>query len=505
MKKKELFKLWKALLVMGLVGIVATPLYAATGYEVSGVAYNPTVTASQFVRMTDDYLTVSWTKPSGTDVVMGYFLKFNASSTALTGTALDDSTYDFKTDSGDQLFYNVPRSTFDAYDSNTIHYLHIRTQYLDSSTGYVVFSDDVVSAEIRIDNVAPTGNLTLDPTSGSSKVVGVTMSPSEAIQYYWLSDSDTFPGGTGMNYSQYPSGAVELKVGTSYGNVTINAWFQDMAGNRSTAPSAWAVYDYTAPVSIQYAAVSSINVGATIGFTVDNATHYDWTITPSATGVAEFQGGGVTLTDASSVTVVGKAAGTFTVTATPTAGGTELKTGTITVVQNIKIANISLAVGWNLISIPFQPSNTAMGTVLSGIANKYSIVWGEFNPETSAWKNYNPLKTVNSLATMEPNKGYWINVSEACTMTISGALAATKGGSLSTGWNLIGFAGEADTAITTVLSGIANKYSIVWGEFNPSTSAWKNYNPLKTVNSLTSMGPGKGYWVNMVENATLAY
>jgi hypothetical protein len=332
-----------------------------------------------------------------------------------------------------------------------------------------------------------------------------------AVQYYWLSDSDTFPGGTGKDYSPDTSDTVNLKDKTSYGNVTINAWFQDMAGNRSTAASASAVYNYTASVSIQHAPVSSINVGATIGFTVDSATLYKWTITPSVSGVAEFQEGGTTLNDASSVTVVGIAPGTFTVSAVPTASpsDTPLATGTITVMQTTKTFDIALAAGWNLISIPYQPADTTITSVLSGIAGKYSVVWAEFNPATSGWKNYNPLKDIslNSLKTMEPNKGYWINATEPCTLSVAGEDVSTKGATLLLGWNLIGFAGDADTTITSVLSGIANKYSVVWAEFNPATSGWKNYNPLKDIslNSLKTMGPGKGYWINVTEAGSLSY
>jgi hypothetical protein len=137
---------------------------------------------------------------------------------------------------------------------------------------------------------------------------------------------------------------VEITEGTSYGNVTIYAWFQDQAGNHSTAATASAVYAYSAPTSIQHTS-SSINVGATLGMTVDSSIHYNWTISPSPDGVAEFQGGETptTLTNQHSVTVVGKAAGTFTVSAVPTANtsATPLTTVPITVVQTVKRGDVN--------------------------------------------------------------------------------------------------------------------------------------------------------------------
>ena len=38
-------------------------------------------------------------------------------------------------------------------------------------------------------------------------------------------------------------------------------------------------------------------------------------------------------------------------------------------------ANIELNSGWNLISLPLQPSDTSIGQVLASIAGKYISVW----------------------------------------------------------------------------------------------------------------------------------
>jgi len=328
MRKKLTFFIRQTLLILCVLIGTYGVLWAATDYEVSGVTFSQPVTTDQFRALTED-LTVSWTNPTGmTYTPMTYYLKFTTSSAQLLTTEFNDTLYDFKVDDPG-TFSTIVKSFFDAYDSNTLRYLHIRTQYPDPSSGSA-FSDDVVTGPIRIDNVAPTGLITLNPTSGNSRVVNVSaVTPSESIKYYWLSDSVTFPGGAGIDYSQYPTSTVEIASGTSYGNVTIYAWFQDQAGNRSTAAYVSAVYNYTAPTSIQYTS-SSINVDATLGFTVDQATKYTWTITnASVEGVAEFSG---SATEVHSVTVVGKKAGTFTMTATPTSG-TALKTGMITVVQ----------------------------------------------------------------------------------------------------------------------------------------------------------------------------
>lgn len=326
------------LLILLMLLSFAAPASAQTDYRVTGVTLEPAVIVSQPVKLTDN-MTVRWTAPAvaGTDQILNYYLLINTTNTPLTGTALDDSTFNFKTTAA-EAFHIIDKSQFDGY-TGADRYLHIRTQYL-TTTG-IAYSDDVVVGPIRIDNVAPTGTLTLNPASGSSTNVNVeSMSFTEPIKYYWLSSADTFPGGTGATYDSVlmKGGIVSLQSGAVPGNVWIYAWFEDFAGNRTTGPSASAVYNYQAPVSINHSNIFQIPIGGNLGFTVDGTTKYNWTITdPSVAGVAEISG---TATDVASVTVVGKKAGSFTVTATPTTG-TALKTGTITVVQTVKPGDVN--------------------------------------------------------------------------------------------------------------------------------------------------------------------
>ena len=57
-------------------------------------------------------------------------------------------------------------------------------------------------------------------------------------------------------------------------------------------------------------------------------------------------------------------------------------------VGNVQSATtISLVQGWNLVSLPVQPTNTAIGSVLSGINGFYEVVWAYPN---QAWKVYDP-------------------------------------------------------------------------------------------------------------------
>ena len=77
---------------------------------------------------------------------------------------------------------------------------------------------------------------------------------------------------------------------------------------------------------------------------------------------------------------------------------------------------------------------------------------------------------------------------------------------LYTGWNLISLPlMPEDTGITSLLFSINGNYSIVWAyDANDTTDHWKKYDPVAPFgNDLTSMEPGKGYWIMMTNNDTL--
>nr|QNO54847.1 hypothetical protein PAHOCELH_00008 [Methanosarcinales archaeon ANME-1 ERB7] len=76
---------------------------------------------------------------------------------------------------------------------------------------------------------------------------------------------------------------------------------------------------------------------------------------------------------------------------------------------------------------------------------------------------------------------------------------------LHTGWNLISLPLPEGTNTASVLSPISGKYSIIWGyDASDTTDHWKKYDPSAPFgNDLTTMEPGKGYWILMTSVDTL--
>jgi hypothetical protein len=102
-----------------------------------------------------------------------------------------------------------------------------------------------------------------------------------------------------------------------------------------------------------------------------------------------------------------------------------LAPGAQTVVANDGTNNVSA-----FFVIKSAPPTVA--SALASISSKLVRVWGYSG---GTWYMYDPADTAGStLATLTSGMGYWINVTEACTLIYGGYSYA-----LSAGWNLIGW------------------------------------------------------------------
>jgi len=156
---------------------------------------------------------------------------------------------------------------------------------------------------------------------------------------------------------------------------------------------------------------------------------------------------------------------------------------------------LELKQGWNLISLPLEPEDIAVANVLSGISEKYAIVWG-FDP-AAGWKKYQPGKP-SDLQELMPGRGYWIKMREAQSLSMVGNLPS-KSVLLSSGWNLVGFNSRESMDVTAALAGISEKCLIVWG-FDPA-AGWKKYQPGKP-SDLQTFEAGNGYWIKVTEQVS---
>jgi murein DD-endopeptidase MepM/ murein hydrolase activator NlpD len=155
---------------------------------------------------------------------------------------------------------------------------------------------------------------------------------------------------------------------------------------------------------------------------------------------------------------------------------------------------LSLTSGWNLISLPLQPSDTAITSVLSSISGAYESVWA-WNANTSppGWARYPRSIGTASLTTMSPGRGYWIYMYAPRVLRVTGS-TPSKTVQLSADWNLVGYNSTTEMNTVNALSNINGRYESVWA-WNTAPPGWARHPRSIGTASLTTMSPGRGYWI----------
>jgi len=155
---------------------------------------------------------------------------------------------------------------------------------------------------------------------------------------------------------------------------------------------------------------------------------------------------------------------------------------------------LSLSQGWNLISLPLKPANTSITTVLADISGQYSIVWGDFNPTTQQWK-FKTSAGGGLLNSMSEEKAYWVYITDTNggTITVAGS-QIEHNITLKPGWNFVGYNKTVENLTATVTNSITGNFSIIWGDFNPTTQQWK-FKTSAGGGLLNKFETGKGYWI----------
>ena len=158
------------------------------------------------------------------------------------------------------------------------------------------------------------------------------------------------------------------------------------------------------------------------------------------------------------------------------------------------VVNITLFTGWNLISLPLQPSDTSIDYLISDLSGQIVIQY--YNASTGGWTSYDTAAAfpgLNTLNSMSYGNAYWLKSTLNQTLTIQGSIVRNHSISLVSGWNFVGF-NSSTTAMPNAINRLTNPI-IVW-DYDTLTDKWKVYDTSAMwPNTLTNMTAGKGYWL----------
>ncbi|MBM2825241.1 MAG: hypothetical protein HW402_905, partial [Dehalococcoidales bacterium] len=142
---------------------------------------------------------------------------------------------------------------------------------------------------------------------------------------------------------------------------------------------------------------------------------------------------------------------------------------------------IPLKAGWNMVSLPVIPTNTAFTSVFPTALVVYT-----WNPVTKAY---------SSAANLETAKGYWVAVTSDTVATIAGVPLLSWSTSIKAGWNMAG----------SVLSTVGVSFTNPNDDPDGSVLAFNYWwNPVsKSYAYGTTIEAGKGYWIAATRDASL--
>ena len=156
-----------------------------------------------------------------------------------------------------------------------------------------------------------------------------------------------------------------------------------------------------------------------------------------------------------------------------------------------------------------MPSDASPAALFAPIADQLVSVYAYDGCNTAdPWKRYDPTAPpmANDLTSIDIRAGLWIQTNADVTWTVTGTAPTTLTVPLCKGQNLIGYPSHAPVSLPDALASIADKYSKAYGyDAADSADPWKTFVPGAPVpaNDLTDLGPGKGYWLDMIEPAIL--
>ena len=172
-------------------------------------------------------------------------------------------------------------------------------------------------------------------------------------------------------------------------------------------------------------------------------------------------------------------------------------------------ASIPLRQGWNLVASPLIPDNPAPAAILASIAGQYETVYAYDGCDAAdPWKIYDPNAPsfANDLSSIGVERGLWIKATSDTLLTVTGTPPAQPGIPLCAGQNLIGYPSSESVLLPDALASLAGKYSGIRAfDAADATDPWKIFDPQSPpfVNDIKTIGPAKGYWLEMKEPALL--
>ncbi|MDA7655330.1 DUF5011 domain-containing protein, partial [Akkermansiaceae bacterium] len=159
--------------------------------------------------------------------------------------------------------------------------------------------------------------------------------------------------------------------------------------------------------------------------------------------------------------------------------------------KDFEIQSLSLKEGWNLVSFYVEADDMSPQVFLAPIQNELLEIrsWNAlYNPNVgSQW---------HTLTNLSVKEGYWLEVSEDVSFEVEGRVSSGVSTNLNNGWNLVGYprmnGGETVASELASLGETVVQMKTLEDSYDPSNPSF--------LNTLSTMTPGLGYWLNVTKD-----
>jgi len=165
--------------------------------------------------------------------------------------------------------------------------------------------------------------------------------------------------------------------------------------------------------------------------------------------------------------------------------------------------SIPLKDGWNLISIPLQPPNTDLNTVLAPIEGKYTKVFTYDQSSGWTYKAYVDGIWYGSLSEIVPERGYWLYTTNDAILTVCGYPVNNRTISLSSGWNLIGYPSNVNMRVNKSYFYDEKHINKIFGYKGGDGWFYWAYFDGSEFDTLNELKPEFGYWFYATQNTNI--
>ena len=160
--------------------------------------------------------------------------------------------------------------------------------------------------------------------------------------------------------------------------------------------------------------------------------------------------------------------------------------------KDFEIQTLNLKAGWNLVSFYVEADDMTPASVFAPIEDKLMQV----KNLTQSYDPSNPL-FLNTLSSLNVKDGYWLNVIEDVNLDVQGQVPLGASINVKSGWNLVGYPRLSGETVANELASLGD--TVI--QIKDLESSYDPNNP-PFLNTLSTMAPGSGYWLNVDADGT---